>query len=215
MTPDIKEGLEKVADLQLVKIFPTSVHRHKIQINQPNRCNNFPDSLLYVYVQLNMFRASSRPSSGAQQLLSFYRWRVVIAVLLVVVGPVVGIRSVFHKLRFSTIKGGKYSNSINQLYATISQVCYFTFMYSSTCFGRPHAHHQELNNCSSSLWFYRWSVVIAVLLVVVGPVVGNIQIQINQPTRCNNFSSLLLYVYVQLNMFRASSRPSSGAQQLQ
>jgi hypothetical protein len=42
-------------------------------------------------------------------------------------------------------------------------------MYSSTCFGRPHVHHQELNNCSSSLWFYRWSVVVAVLLVVVGP----------------------------------------------
>jgi len=42
-------------------------------------------------------------------------------------------------------------------------------MYSSTCFGRPHAHHQELNNCSISLWFYRWSVVVAVLLVVVGP----------------------------------------------
>jgi hypothetical protein len=40
-------------------------------------------------------------------------------------------------------------------------------MYSSTCFGRPHAHHQELNNCSSSLWFYLLSVVIAVLLVVV------------------------------------------------
>ena len=41
-------------------------------------------------------------------------------------------------------------------------------------------------------------------------------IQINQPTRCNSFSSLLLDVYVQLNMmFRASSRPSSGAQQLQ
>ena len=30
-----------------------------------------------------------------------------------------------------------------------------------------------------------------------------------------NFSSLLLDVYVQLNMFRASSRPSSEAQQLQ
>ena len=42
-------------------------------------------------------------------------------------------------------------------------------MYSSICFGRPHAHHQELNNCSSSLWFYRWSVEVAVLLVVVGP----------------------------------------------
>src|SRR5215475_4164021 len=40
-------------------------------------------------------------------------------------------------------------------------------------------------------------------------------IQINQPTRCNNFSSLLLEVYVQLNMFRASSRPSSGAPRLQ
>jgi len=51
----------------------------------------------------------------------------------------------------------------------ISPVYYLTFIYSSTCFGRPHAHHQELNNCSSSLWFYLRSVVIAVLLVVVGP----------------------------------------------
>ena len=49
------------------------------------------------------------------------------------------------------------------------QFIILTFIYSSTCFGRPHAHHQELNNCSSSLWFYRWSVVIAVLLIVVGP----------------------------------------------
>jgi hypothetical protein len=45
-----------------------------------------------------------------------------------------------------------------------------TFIYSSTCFGRPHAHHQELKNCSSSLWFYLRSVVIAVLLVEVRPV---------------------------------------------
>jgi hypothetical protein len=29
-----------------------------------------------------------------------------------------------------------------------------TFVYSSTCFGRFPAHHQELNNCSGSLWFY-------------------------------------------------------------
>jgi hypothetical protein len=58
---------------------------------------------------------------------------------------------------------------INQLDATTSQVYYLTFMYSSTCFVRPYAYHQELNNCSSSLWFYRWSVVVAVLLVVVGP----------------------------------------------
>jgi hypothetical protein len=35
--------------------------------------------------------------------------------------------------------------------------------------------------------------------------------QINQPTRCNSFTSLLLDVYVWLNMFRAPPRPSSGA----
>jgi len=53
--------------------------------------------------------------------------------------------------------------------ATISPVYYLTFIYSSTYFGYPHAHHQELNNYSSSLWFYLRNVVIAVLLVVVGP----------------------------------------------
>jgi hypothetical protein len=44
-------------------------------------------------------------------------------------------------------------------------------MYSITGFWRPHAHHQKLNNCSGSLWLYRWSVVVAVLLAVVGPTV--------------------------------------------
>jgi hypothetical protein len=28
-------------------------------------------------------------------------------------------------------------------------------MHSSTCFGRPHVHHQEVNNCSSGLWLER------------------------------------------------------------
>jgi len=37
--------------------------------------------------------------------------------------------------------------------AIISPVFYLMFIYSSTCFGRPHVHHQEFNNCSSSLWF--------------------------------------------------------------
>jgi len=45
-----------------------SVHHHTFQINQPTRCNNFSSSLLDVHVQLNMFLASSRPSSGAQHL---------------------------------------------------------------------------------------------------------------------------------------------------
>jgi len=40
-----------------------------------------------------------------------------------------------------------------QLDATISPVYYLRFIYSSTCFVRPHAHHQEFNNCSRSLWF--------------------------------------------------------------
>jgi len=52
----------------------------------------------------------------------------------------------------------------HQLDATVSPVFYLTFIYGSTCFGRPHAHHQELN-CSSSLWSYLRSVVIVVLLV--------------------------------------------------
>jgi len=51
----------------------------------------------------------------------------------------------------------------------MSQGYYLSFKYSSTCFGHSLAHHQELNNYSSSLWFYRWNVVVAVLLVIAGP----------------------------------------------
>jgi len=46
---------------------------------------------------------------------------------------------------------------------------FLQFIYSSTCFRHHLAHHQEPINCSSSLWFYCWSVMVAVLLVVVGP----------------------------------------------
>jgi hypothetical protein len=44
------------------------------------------------------------------------------------------------------------------------------FIYSSTYFGRPPTHNKELNNCSNILWFYRRSLVVAVLLVVFGSV---------------------------------------------
>jgi hypothetical protein len=47
--------------------------------------------------------------------------------------------------------------------ATIFQFIILTFIYSSTCFGRSPAHHQQLNDCSGSLWFYLSIVVIAVL----------------------------------------------------
>jgi hypothetical protein len=47
--------------------------------------------------------------------------------------------------------------------ATIFQFIILTFIYSSTCFGRFPAHHQELNDCNGSLWFYLRIVVIVVL----------------------------------------------------
>jgi len=75
-------------------------------------------------------------------------------------------------LRTCTVQKRLLIKKINQLDATISPVYYLMFIYSSTCFGCPHAHHQELNNCSSSLWFYLRNVVIAVLLVVVWPVIN-------------------------------------------
>src|SRR5215475_3892387 len=37
--------------------------------------------------------------------------------------------------------------------ATIFQFIILTFVYSSTCFGRFPAHHQEHNDCSGSLCF--------------------------------------------------------------
>ena len=64
------------------------MHQHTIQINQPTRYNSFTSLLLDVYVWLNMFRASLRPSSGAYRCtrsLWFYRWSVVVGALLVVV----------------------------------------------------------------------------------------------------------------------------------
>jgi hypothetical protein len=47
--------------------------------------------------------------------------------------------------------------------ATIFQFIILTFIYSPTCFGRSPAHHQELNDCNSSLWFYLRIVVTVVL----------------------------------------------------
>ena len=53
--------------------------------------------------------------------------------------------------------------------ATIFQFIILTFIYSSTGFGRSPAHHQELNDCSSSLWFYLSIVVIVLLCSWSGP----------------------------------------------
>ena len=47
--------------------------------------------------------------------------------------------------------------------ATIFQFIILKSIYSSTCFRRFPTHHQELNDCSGSLWFYFRIVVIIVL----------------------------------------------------
>jgi hypothetical protein len=47
--------------------------------------------------------------------------------------------------------------------ATIFQFIILTFVYSSTCCRRFPAHHQELNDCSGSPWFYLRIVVTVVL----------------------------------------------------
>ena len=69
--------------------YPPWMHANTaIQINQPTRCNSFTSLLLDVYLQLNMFRASPRPSSWAYNWIMnlwFYRWSVVVGALLVVV----------------------------------------------------------------------------------------------------------------------------------
>ena len=90
-------------------------------------------------------------------------------------------------------------------------------MYSSTCFGRLHAYHQELTTALTASDFTLergGSSAVGRGLAGHNRSVHHHTIQINQPTRCNSSSSLLLDAYVQLNMFRASSHPSSGAQQL-
>jgi hypothetical protein len=61
-----------------------------VQIIQPTRCDSFTSLLLEVYVWLNMFRKSPRPSSGAQNCtrsLWIYSWREAVGTLLVVVWP--------------------------------------------------------------------------------------------------------------------------------
>jgi hypothetical protein len=51
---------------------------------------------------------------------------------------------------------------------TTFQFIILKFVYISTCFGRFPAHHQELNDCSGSLWFYL-RIVVSRAVFVVGP----------------------------------------------
>jgi hypothetical protein len=67
-------------------------------------------------------------------------------------------------LRILNSKNCPFSITINyQPDATIFQFIILTFIYSSACLGRFSAHHQELNDCSGSLWFY-FRIVVRVVL---------------------------------------------------
>jgi hypothetical protein len=84
LCPFTRLDLHNVTALDVRK----SVHHHTIQIIQPTRCKSFTSLLLDVYVWLNMFQASPRPSSGAYNYtrsLWFYRCKETAGALLVVV----------------------------------------------------------------------------------------------------------------------------------
>jgi len=71
----MKITLKKQGDVHFIhKFFANSIsfkflkHVYTIKINQPTRCIKLPDLSFVVQIQLNMFRASSCPSSGAYKL---------------------------------------------------------------------------------------------------------------------------------------------------
>jgi len=93
-------------------------------------------------------------------------------------------------------------------------IFYFFWQFNFPTFFPPRWPHCLLLGLCTDLDVRNWYYYLPGYYVVHPESECSIQIKINQPTRYNNFSSLLLDVYVQLNMFRASSRPSSVAQQL-
>jgi hypothetical protein len=64
--------------------------------------------------------------------------------------------------------------------------------------------------CGSNTW-HRFYFVLVCIAAYACSEIKCLKIQINQPTRCNSFTSLLFDVYVWLNMFWVLLCPSSGA----
>jgi hypothetical protein len=67
---------------------------------------------------------------------------------------------------FNSNKSPTWCNSFSVYYPDV--------FCSSTCFGRFPTHHQELNDCSGSLWFYLRIVMIAVLCSWLGRPAGHL-----------------------------------------
>jgi hypothetical protein len=109
------------------------------------RGDKFVFSLLPKYIKFNLLNAELNPICHLLALL--------------------GAHHIFH---VSGLRVKLYVNIIlpfqinHQPDATIFQFIILTFIYSSTYFGHFPAHHQKLNDCSGSLWFYLCIVVTVV-----------------------------------------------------
>ena len=99
--------------------------------------------------------------------------------------------------------------------ATIFQFIILTFIHSSTRFGRFPAHHQELNDCSGSLWFYLRIVVTVVPCSWSGRPVAlsnkrHFEEKNGERAACLKYS-VLIFVgkkYIKCNIWRVAVGPS-------
>jgi hypothetical protein len=71
------------------------------------------------------------------------------------------------QVRASSYNSNKLTNQVQQFYKFIT----WRFV-SLNMFRAPPRPSSGAYNCTNTLWFYRWSVVVAALLVVVRPVAG-------------------------------------------
>ena len=102
--------------------------------------------------------------------------------------------SVHHSIQFIK-KNPTRCNNVSKFYYSI-------FIWSSTCFGRHIAHHQELKTALAAsgfsyvegCWMCNW---------------WTLSGKFNKMQQCTKI--LLFHIYMKLNMFRATHRPSSGA----
>jgi hypothetical protein len=70
--------------------------------------------------------------------------------------------------------------------ATMFKFIILTFVYCSTCFGRFSAHHQELDDCSGSLWVCLRIVVTVVLCSWSGRPAGRPDHEHNRGSDCSH-----------------------------